>query len=118
MLRIKILKEYEILREKHKECIDSHLKKIDKVVDLFSRIQDTDQAEEVATVLYSSKKLRVNGHPVKEIDIINYIITWKKTWNKTEKIEKLVTTIRNLNSLHWIKTEYCPDLKSSEDYLY
>jgi hypothetical protein len=50
--------------------------------------------------------------------MINDIIKWKKSWNQTEKIEKLVTTIRNLTSLRWINTEYCPELKSSEDDLY
>lgn len=117
LLRIKILSEYNNIRVKHKEYIDTYQSKIDKIVDLFSRIKDTEQAEEVATVLYSSKTLKKNGTPIKESDIIDYILHWKNTWNKEEKIESVITTIRNLTSLRWINTIYCPELKSSEDNL-
>ena len=38
--------------------IERHAKQIDKIVDLLSRIKNTDQAEEVMTVLFASRELK------------------------------------------------------------
>lgn len=115
--RYKVLTDFEDCRTPYQDLIKSNDTQIEKTVDLFSRIKDSEQAEEVATVLYTSKKLEESRSSVSEADIINYIVKWKKSWNKQDKIESLVTTIRNLTCLRWINSIYSPGLKSSEDYL-
>jgi len=117
LYRIKVLDDYIAVREKHKDQIEAFSDKLEKIVDLFTRIKDTEQAEEVATVLYTSKKLKQNGNPVKETDLLNAIYSWKKSWNKEDKTARLVNTIRNLTALHWINTIYCPELKGSNDFI-
>jgi len=100
---------YKSDREKLLPEIDLYRKKIDKTVDLFSRIRTTDQAEEVATVIFSVQKLKAERDPesVSEQDLFEYVLDWKKAWNKDEKKKRSVAgTIRNMEMLDWIKLQY------------
>jgi len=45
--------EFEVIRKEYKDTTQNLQDKIDKVTDLFMRIKDTQQAEEVTTVLFS-----------------------------------------------------------------
>jgi Cdc6-like AAA superfamily ATPase len=88
-------------------------RKIDKTVDLFSRIKNTDQAEEVATVIFAVQNLKQERKPeeVSEADLFNYILEWKKLWKKDEsKQESLVEAIRNLEMLGWVKLRFSESL--------
>jgi len=76
---------------------------ISKTVDLFSRIKNTDQAEEVTTILFSVKELKRNSKNVTEDDLFQYIIGWKKTWKDQSKKSSVSETMRNLEALGWIK---------------
>jgi exonuclease I len=58
MTAVGVGSEFLKTREKYLEQITSIQKKIDKTVDLFSRIRSTEQAEEVATVLYAARQLK------------------------------------------------------------
>ncbi len=80
---------------------------VDKTIDLFSRIKNTDQAEMIATVLYSYDCLK-NGQKSNEIidiEIFNYVIDWKKHWEQ-EKPREICDTIFNLYTLGWLSTYY------------
>ena len=85
--------------------IERYRKSIDKTVDLFSRIKDTEQAEEVLTVLYASRQVKKGDRnvDVDEQQIFDYILEWKKTWNVPEKKEAVADAIRNLALLGWIR---------------
>ena len=50
--------QFEKDRKKHTSDIEKYRKSIDKTVDLFSRIKDTEQAEEVLTVLFASRQVK------------------------------------------------------------
>jgi uncharacterized protein YwgA len=79
---------------------------IEKVVDLFLRL-NTDQAEIVATVIYSAKQLknREQKQPTEQ-DVLSFIMDWKaKRLNEGE----VALTIRNLAALDWL------DVKASSD---
>jgi O-acetyl-ADP-ribose deacetylase (regulator of RNase III)/uncharacterized protein YwgA len=107
MIALRVGPEYERDRAKYEEKIKQHQKKIAKVVDLFSRIKSTEQAEEVITVLYASRQLK-QMKPAEEIaeqQLFDYILDWKKTWRSEEKKHAVASAIRNLVLLGWMRVQ-------------
>jgi O-acetyl-ADP-ribose deacetylase (regulator of RNase III) len=105
MLALRVGEQFEKERNKFRSEIEQHRKTIDKTVDLFSRIKDTEQAEEVLTVLFASRQVK-KGDRAREIEeqqIYDYILDWKKAWNRPEKKEAVANAIRNLALLGWIR---------------
>lgn len=105
MMALRVGPQYETDRAKFQEQIQQHQKKVTKVVDLFSRIKSTDQAEEVFTVLYASRHLK-QADPEREIteeELLGYILDWKKSWNTDEKKAAISSAIRNLVILGWMR---------------
>src|SRR5579872_1695656 len=104
MIALRSTAQYDRDRNQFKEQIDRHQKKIDKAVDLFSRIKSTEQAEQVLTVFFAARQLKA-GRPgeLTEQDLEEYILDWKKSWRTHDKKEALASTIRNLASLEWLQ---------------
>jgi len=105
MLALRVGPAYEHDRKRFAEIIELHQRKIAKTVDLFSRIKNTEQAEEVMTVMYASRQIK-QGAPlrvVEEQQIYDYILDWKKAWNEDEKKAAVASTIRNLVVLGWMR---------------
>lgn len=92
-------------RSRFADEIERYAKSIAKTVDLFSRIKDTEQAEEVLTVLYASRQLKKGDKnaDVEEQQIYDYILDWKKTWSAPGKKQAVADAIRNLALLGWIR---------------
>jgi uncharacterized protein YwgA len=107
MLALRIDQQYESERKKFSDVIDSHKKKIEKTVDLFSRIKNTEQAEEVLTVLFASRQLKKArpGEETAERDLCEFIFEWKKRWATEGKKEAVSDAIRSLAMLGWLKVE-------------
>ncbi len=105
MVALQVGEQFDKERSKFLSEIEQRRKKIDKTVDLFSRIKDTNQAEEVLTVLFASRQLKKGDRTaeIEEQQILDYILDWKKTWNKPEKKEAVASAIRNLTLLGWIR---------------
>src|SRR5262249_3953470 len=100
-------------RAKFAEELKLYSRKIEKTVDLFSRIKNTDQAEEVATVIFAVQNLKKEYDPdqVSEQDLFNYILEWKKLWKAdTGKQKSLAEAIRNLEMLRWVKLRFSDSL--------
>lgn len=97
--------EYTKAREKFSTVLQSNKTKIDKTVDLFSRIKNTEQAEEVATVFYAVSKLKEDKGVgvVPEREVFDFVLSWKKAWNSDEKREAIAAAIRSLALLGWIR---------------
>jgi O-acetyl-ADP-ribose deacetylase (regulator of RNase III)/uncharacterized protein YwgA len=113
MTVLRVGPEYAKARVKLAEELKPFQRKIDKTVDLFSRIKSTDQAEEVATVIFAVQSLKQERKPdeVSEADLFNYILEWKKLWKKdAAKQESLAEAIRNLEMLGWLKLQYSDSL--------
>jgi O-acetyl-ADP-ribose deacetylase (regulator of RNase III)/uncharacterized protein YwgA len=113
MTALRVGPEYAKMRAKLAEDLKPFRRKIDKTVDLFSRIKSTDQAEEVATVIFAVQSLKQERKPdeVTEADLFNYILDWKKLWKKdASKQESLAEAIRNLEMLGWLKLQYSDSL--------
>ena len=110
--------EYSNAREKFKDVLTSNDSKISKTVDLFSRIKNTEQAEEVATVFYAVSKLKEaqNLTTVPEREVFDFVLAWKKTWDNEAKREAIASAIRNLALLGWIRVSLSECLPLSEEY--
>lgn len=112
MTAIRVGPAYAEFRETYADVLNRYRRKIDKTVDLFSRIKSTEQAEEVATVLYAARQLKQQGHPteVSEADLYRYVLDWKTSWNKDDKRLALAGTIRNLEMLSWMRLKHSVEL--------
>jgi len=97
--------EFSKIKERYKDIIDANRSKIDKTVDLFSRIKNTEQAEEVATVFYAVSKLKEENSTttIPEREVYDFVFDWKKSWNNEDKKKAIASAIRNLSMLGWIR---------------
>jgi O-acetyl-ADP-ribose deacetylase (regulator of RNase III)/uncharacterized protein YwgA len=122
MTAIKVGPTYENDRREFRPQIEKFRSKIEKTVDLFSRIKSTDQAEEVATVIFAVQKLKAERSKdlasVSEQELFDYILEWKKTWKEDEKKQaNLADTIRNLQMLSWVKLRFSKSLPTQVNEL-
>lgn len=76
-----------------------------KTVDLFGRVKSTDQAEMIATVLYSYDELNHGKQKISDEDVYNYVMSWKPHW-KQEKNYEVCDTIHNLAMLSLISVTH------------
>ena len=107
MIAFRVGLQYEKDRRGLGREIELYGSKIGKTVDLFSRIKTTDQAEEVATIIYACQVLksrRTNGS-VAEQDIHDYVLDWKPAWRTAEKADAVAHSIRNLVMLNWVRAD-------------
>jgi O-acetyl-ADP-ribose deacetylase (regulator of RNase III)/uncharacterized protein YwgA len=112
MIALRVGAQYEQDRAKFEETLKRHEKRIAKTVDLFSRIKNTEQAEEVLTVLFASRELK-KAHPQQEVaeqQLFDFILEWKKTWRTDEKKQAVAGAIRNLVLLGWMKLRFSESL--------
>lgn len=107
--------EYLKLRNRNLQIIDKYKSIINLTVNLFSRIKNTEMAEEVTTVFYSTRQLKKNKSKVSEKELLDYILNWKKHWNTKEKIKTIIETIRNLVVLKWLKVSYSEEFSEITD---
>ncbi len=85
--------------EIHKDKFSAYeLNAVKKTVDLFGRVRSTDQAEMIATVLYSYDQLIKKTKQVSDKDVYEYVLSWKPHW-KSEKEFELCNTIQNMAML-------------------
>jgi hypothetical protein len=115
MTALRVAPHYEQDRSKYEEVIIRHEKRIDKTVDLFSRIKSTEQAEEVLTVLFASRQVKQvdPAREVDEIEIFDYILNWKKAWRSEEKRHAIASAIRNLVLLGWLRLRLSDSLPAA-----
>jgi O-acetyl-ADP-ribose deacetylase (regulator of RNase III) len=112
MMALRVGPQYLADRAKYEEVFKRHARRIAKTVDLFSRIKNTEQAEEVLTVLFASRQLKQEKRQgeVAEQDLYDYILGWKKTWRTDEKKQAVASAIRNLVMLGWMRLQFSESL--------
>lgn len=98
MISVQVTTNYNL---EEKDFTHEELHAVEKTFDLFSRIRSTDQAEMIATVLYSYDLLKKKDNLVKDIDVYNFVIDWKPKW-ESEKSESIKETIQHLAMLDWM----------------
>ncbi len=112
MLRVFPGSEYQTARKKFKENLKKWTQLINKTSDLFLRL-NTNQAEIVATVLFTEKDLANNGN-VSERDVLNKVMEWKQKRRPPLSEIEIAETIRNLGVLKWFSVKPTPDLLVDE----
>ena len=70
---------------------------LQKTVDLFGRVKSTDQAEMIATVLFSYDQLAKENAIISDKDVYDYVLDWKPHWK--EKEFEVCDTIHNMAML-------------------
>lgn len=95
MISFKVADNVEIHKDKF---TDSEWEAVIKTVDLFGRVKSTDQAEMIATVLYSYDQLSKEQKEISDKDVYDYVLSWKPHW-KTEKEYEVCDTIQNMAML-------------------
>ena len=95
MIALSVSDDVEIHKEKFTE---EELNAVKKTVDLFGRVKSTDQAEMIATVLYSYDQLAQKKNDISDKDVYDYVLDWKPHW-KAEKEFDLCDTIQNMAML-------------------
>src|SRR6266581_8661460 len=112
MIALRVGPQYEQERTRYEEVLKRHERRIAKTVDLFSRIKNTEQAEEVLTVLFASRQLKQTkpGQEVAEQDLFEFILNWKRAWRTEEKQRALASAIRNLVMLGWMRLRFSESL--------
>jgi hypothetical protein len=117
MIALRVGQQYEEERSRYEEVLKRHERRIGKTVDLFSRIKNTEQAEEVLTVLFASRELK-RTQPQKEVaerDLYEFILNWKKAWRTDEKQQAVASAIRNLVMLGWMRLQFSESLSAATD---
>ena len=95
MISLSVSDGVEIHREKF---TNEELNAVKQTVDLFGRVKSTEQAEMIATVLYSYDQLIKEREVISDKDVYDYVLDWKPRW-KTEKEFDLCDTIQNMAML-------------------
>lgn len=104
MFRLTISDHYQQIRPQYALVLEANRKSIDKAVDLLSRIKDTLQGEEVATVIYAANIVALgNREHVNSNDVMKYVLHWKKRWGtEAGKEASVKETIDDLAMLNWV----------------
>lgn len=117
MIAMDIGSGYKEFRTNYKDILMKYKDQMIKAFDLFCRIHDTDQAEEVATVLYISRELqkKFSHKQIDEKDIYDEVLKWKNKWSNPDKEKSIASTIRNLLLLDWINVSLSRELPMKEE---
>ena len=102
MVSLNVAENVQINR---KNFTDVEWEAMNKTVDLFGRMKDTEQAEMAATVLYAYDELKGRNNSVRDIDVYDYVMSWKPHW-KEEKSYMLCDAIHNLAMLSLISISH------------
>jgi O-acetyl-ADP-ribose deacetylase (regulator of RNase III) len=115
MMALRVGPQYVSDRPKFADMLETHARKIAKTVDLFSRIKNTEQAEELMTVLYASRELKKKrpDDEIAEQQLYDFVLDWKKTWRTEEKQQAVASAIRNLVMLGWMKLRFSESLPAA-----
>lgn len=76
------------------------IKLADYAFDLLSRVKSTDQAEMIATVLFSFDELFKSKQPTEQ-QVYDHVMAWKPHWRDSKDAE-VKSTICDLSSLRWM----------------
>ena len=87
---------------------------IRRIIDLFSRLYNTNQVEMMATVMFAFDELRKNNPYLKDRNVLDYVLAWKPHWE--DRQEDISDMIIFLTEFGWIRCELTPELVHDEFY--
>ena len=110
MICFNVPDDVTIDREKFSE---EEWKAVKKTVDLFGRIKRTEQAEMMATVLYSYDELQKRQEKISDKNVYDFILDWKPHW-KSDKEYEICDTIHNLAMLSQMHISHSQQLMDTD----
>jgi len=115
MFHIEVGPAYAGLREEILPHYGKWNQTIDKIVDLFMRV-DTEQAEITATILYSVDQLKKETEFPCELDVLKKVMEWKQRRRPPLKEDEVALSIRNLAALKWVQLTPSNDLPILDEF--
>jgi O-acetyl-ADP-ribose deacetylase (regulator of RNase III)/uncharacterized protein YwgA len=117
MFVVKTGPNYARMRKHVESSINRWNTILDKVVDLFSRV-NTHQAEIIATVLFAANELYMaKGEILSEAQVLASVMQWKQKRRPPLKADDGVSTIRNLAMLRLLRVRHDVSLKVPDEDL-
>lgn len=80
---------------------EEEIDRADHAFDLLSRMKSTDQAEMIATVLFSYDEIQKREQPTEQ-QVYDHVMAWKPRWKGVKDLE-VQTAIYDLSSLGWMR---------------
>ncbi len=118
MFKVSVGPTFADARKEYAEKLQQWDHLLEKTTDLFMRMK-TNQAELVATVLFTYKSLERKGkNKYSELDVVNAVLQWKKLRRPKLDESEIALTVRNLAALDWIHPKASPDLPLPKEALF
>lgn len=112
MIRVQVAQDFVFDAKKYSS---DELAIVNRCLDLLSRIKNTDQAEMLATILFSYDSLMRSGAIPTEMQIVNDVESWKPHW-KAAKHNEIIATMKGLSELRWMKPDSSRECYIEEDF--
>ena len=118
MFSVKIGPTYEDASKIYKKDLEDAQPIIEKLTDLFLRINTTHQAELAATVHFAALSIqkKLKDKP-SETDVLNDVMEWKQRRKPSYDKAEVAKTIRNLASIGLLSVKPSNDLPVTEEVL-
>lgn len=116
MIQIRVGPAYLSASKTYEEDLAEWEPIIHKLFDLFMRISTANQAELVASALFSAEHLAKESSPPTERMIFDYVAEWKKRRRPAIDETDLAVTIRDLASRGWLNATRSNDLPACEEW--
>jgi O-acetyl-ADP-ribose deacetylase (regulator of RNase III)/uncharacterized protein YwgA len=109
---------YKDARAEYRSQLKDWLPAIERVADLFLRLQRTMDAEIAATVHYVAQELEPRGsQPPSELEVFEEVKAWKARRAPALDELRIAETIRYLNVLGWVHLRGSPELQLEQPEL-
>ncbi|MFE0758459.1 macro domain-containing protein [Inquilinus sp. NPDC058860] len=103
---------YRDARDMYKSQLREWTPNVERVADLFLRIQSTIDAEIAASVHFAAKELIAEGDPT-EADVLEKVREWKAKRNPPLPEPEVASSVRYLNALGWFNVRGSSELNTS-----
>lgn len=115
MFVVKVGPNFSRVRQKYASPFEQWAKILEKTADLFMRV-NTDQAEIIATVLFTARELaQERREPSFETEVLEAVMDWKQKRRPPLDQPTVASTIRNLATLKWLAVKADPKLPVPEE---
>lgn len=115
MFVVKVGPNFSRVRQKYASPFEQWAKILEKTADLFMRV-NTDQAEIIATVLFTARELAQERRgPSFETEVLEAVMDWKQKRRPPLDQPTVASTIRNLATLKWLAVKADPKLPVPEE---
>lgn len=115
MFVVKVGPNFSRVRQKYASSFEQWAKILEKTADLFMRV-NTDQAEIIATVLFTARELAQERRgSSSETEVLEAVMDWKQKRRPPLDQPTVASTIRNLATLKWLAVKADPKLPVPEE---